>query len=234
MNPEDSVIARIDELDIDALVDEQLAGGPVDDYNVDRYDRCRICKQGWHGLPNDVGCPGVHARGYQIREWKRKLLAHPCARQPYMPRSFVDRQAAALMRQVDQEILYGPIRQESDGEILYGPMQQSTRPNYQVWRCPTCQTTVARGQHCACPRNWQRPLLPSQLVREWCSYCSRVVREGEQCNCPQSRMMRGELPHGDLARWTQRCAYCGTERPMEQQECDCPASRFAHWDDHGR
>lgn len=216
VNPEDAVIDAID-----ALVDEQLAGGPVDDYSVDRYDRCRICKQGWHGLPNDVGCPGIHARGYQIREWKRKLLAHPCARQPYMPRSFVDMQAARLRERVDQEMLRGPLA------AARASAQPPSRPAYQVWRCPTCQTTVARGQHCACPRNWQRPLLPSQLVREWCSYCSRVVREGEQCNCPQSRMMRGELPHGDLARWTQRCAYCDMERPMEQQECDCPPNRMA-------
>lgn len=36
--------------DIDQLVDEQLAGGPVDDYNVDRYDRCPHCHRQWHGI----------------------------------------------------------------------------------------------------------------------------------------------------------------------------------------
>lgn len=208
VNPEDAVIDAIDQ-----LVDEQLAGGPVDDYSVDRYDRCRHCKQGWHGLPNDVGCPGVHARGYQIREWKRKLLAHPCARQPYMPRSFVDMQAAAYMQRVDQEILRGPLA------AARASAQPPSRPAYQVWRCPTCQTTVARGQHCACPRNWQRPFLPSQLVREWCTNCMRVVPEGATCGCRSGTI--------DIPRWTQRCAYCGTERLMEQQQPCCPASRLA-------
>lgn len=37
--------------EIDALVDEQLAGGPQDDYNRDRYDRCPHCGRHWHGLP---------------------------------------------------------------------------------------------------------------------------------------------------------------------------------------
>lgn len=37
--------------EIDALVDAQLAGGPVDDYNADRYDKCPHCDRNWHGLP---------------------------------------------------------------------------------------------------------------------------------------------------------------------------------------
>lgn len=36
---------------IDALVDEQLADGPQDDYNADRYDKCWHCGRHWHGLP---------------------------------------------------------------------------------------------------------------------------------------------------------------------------------------
>lgn len=36
---------------ISALVDEQLAAGPVDDYNADRYDKCPHCGRSWHGLP---------------------------------------------------------------------------------------------------------------------------------------------------------------------------------------
>ena len=36
---------------ISALVDEQLAAGPVDDYNADRYDKCPHCGRHWHGLP---------------------------------------------------------------------------------------------------------------------------------------------------------------------------------------
>ena len=190
MNPEDAVIDAID-----ALVDEQLAEGPVDDYNVDRYDRCRHCRQSWHGLSNDVGCPGAHARGYQVRAWKQRLLAHPCASQPYMPRSFVDMQAARLR---------GPLA------AIRASAQPPSRPTYQVWRCPTCQTTVPRGQHCACPRNWQRPFLPSQLVREWCTNCMRSVPEGGECTCCL----------------TYSCAYCHERVPMEQ-ECACSPSRFA-------
>lgn len=36
--------------DIDRLVDEQLAAGPVDDYNTNRYDRCPHCARDWHGI----------------------------------------------------------------------------------------------------------------------------------------------------------------------------------------
>lgn len=35
---------------IDALVDEQLAAGPRDDYNVNRFDKCPHCGRQWHGL----------------------------------------------------------------------------------------------------------------------------------------------------------------------------------------
>lgn len=220
MNPEDAVIDAIDQ-----LVDEQLAGGPVDDYSVDRYDRCRHCRQGWHGLPNDVGCPGAHARGYQIREWKRKLRTQPGYVKPrydYVA-DVSARHAAAVRDQVDREILRG----RGPLAAARASAQPPSRPAYQVWRCPTCQTTVARGQHCACPRNWQRmdsapnPFLPSQIVREWCTNCMRVVPEGATCGCRSATI--------DIPRWTMRCAYCGTERPMEQQECDCPASRMAEY-----
>lgn len=194
MNPEDSVIARIDELDIDALVDEQLAGGPVDDYNVDRYDRCRHCKQGWHGLPNDVGCPGAHARGYQIREWKQGLRTQP----GYVKPRYLFQQpiAAAVREQVDREILYG------------------TR----VYGCRRCGASVPVTQQCACVPQHRQLDYPVQY-RYWCTNCMRSVPEGAQCGCRSASI--------DIPRWTQRCAYCGMERPMEQQECDCPPSRFA-------
>lgn len=123
MNPEDAVIDAIDQ-----LVDEQLAGGPVDDYSVDRYDRCRHCRQGWHGLPNDVGCPGAHARGYQIREWKRKLRTQPGYVKPrwdYVAE--IERQTAAIRERVDREMLTG------------------------VFHCPYCNVSVQRGLQCNCP-----------------------------------------------------------------------------------
>nr|WP_046285029.1 hypothetical protein [Mycobacterium sp. UM_NZ2] len=43
--------------DIDALIDEQLATGPVDDYSVNRYDKCWHCGRDWHGLATAL-CPG--------------------------------------------------------------------------------------------------------------------------------------------------------------------------------
>lgn len=68
MNPEQNVIDAID-----ALVDEQLAEGPVDDYSVNRYDKCALCKLDWHGLPDDTtGCPGAYARGYQKRKYQAR------------------------------------------------------------------------------------------------------------------------------------------------------------------
>lgn len=36
--------------DIDALIDAQLARGPVDECNVNRYDRCPHCDRDWHGM----------------------------------------------------------------------------------------------------------------------------------------------------------------------------------------
>lgn len=36
--------------DIDRLVDDQLAAGPVDDYSVNRYDKCGHCGRDWHGV----------------------------------------------------------------------------------------------------------------------------------------------------------------------------------------
>jgi hypothetical protein len=52
-NPEDSVIG-----DIDELIDAALAVGPVDDYEADRYVKCDLCGEDWHGTP-DGGCPGA-------------------------------------------------------------------------------------------------------------------------------------------------------------------------------
>jgi hypothetical protein len=45
LNPEDQVLD-----DIDLLVNEQVRGGPVDDYRVDRYPKCKHCPHQWHGL----------------------------------------------------------------------------------------------------------------------------------------------------------------------------------------
>lgn len=56
-NPESAVLDDIDEL-MRSECDE--FGRPLDDYQVDRYDRCPRCNSSWHGLPSGL-CPGSHA-----------------------------------------------------------------------------------------------------------------------------------------------------------------------------
>ena len=208
MNPEDAVIDAIDQ-----LVDEQLAGGPVDDYSVDRYDRCRHCKQGWHGLPNDVGCPGAHARGYQIREWKRKLRTQPGYVKPrYDYVAEIERQTAAIRDRVDREMLYGLDRSRYTGTNGFIP------PGTRVYGCRRCGASVPVTQQCACVPQHRQLDYPVQY-RYWCTNCMRSVPEGAVCGCRSATI--------DISRWTMRCAYCGIDRPMEQQHCGCPASRLA-------
>lgn len=40
--------------EIDRLVNEQVATGPVDDYRIDRYPKCTHCHHDWHGLLCDA------------------------------------------------------------------------------------------------------------------------------------------------------------------------------------
>lgn len=57
-NPEDAVIAEINALEADAMIDSQLAAGETRPGSV---PACR-CGAPWHGLPRN-GCPGSHAAG---------------------------------------------------------------------------------------------------------------------------------------------------------------------------
>ncbi len=147
MKPEQSVIDAID-----ALVDEQLAGGPVDDYSVNRYVKCATCKDDWHGVTHeDNGCPGAYARGYQKREWKRerkrKQSRYAHARE--VMQSALDSQYYT-MRSNSMEYA-----QEQEDDHRRGMLQQNhtnVGGTYQVVRCPNCQATQALGQPCACRR----------------------------------------------------------------------------------
>jgi hypothetical protein len=67
--PESEVIAEIDRLEdyFDTrdeaeaavrLVNDQVRGGPRDDYNDDRYDKCNDCGHDWHGLECGKGYCG--------------------------------------------------------------------------------------------------------------------------------------------------------------------------------
>ena len=52
LNPEDHVLDEIDQ-----LVNEQVRPGPVDDYQINRYDKCKQCGHDWHGLDCErCGC----------------------------------------------------------------------------------------------------------------------------------------------------------------------------------
>ncbi|SHS58378.1 hypothetical protein [Mycobacteroides abscessus] len=57
-NPEDAVIAEINALEADDLIDSQLAAGET---RPGRVPACR-CGAPWHGLPRG-GCPGSHVAG---------------------------------------------------------------------------------------------------------------------------------------------------------------------------
>ena len=67
MNPEQKVIDEID-----ALVNEQLTHVP-DDYskNNERYVKCLVCHQQWHGLPNFLDCPGENATPTEVEVWRQ-------------------------------------------------------------------------------------------------------------------------------------------------------------------
>lgn len=48
---------------IDLLIDESLKCGPIDDYNVNRYDRCPKCNRDWHGMPITGKIAAMYERG---------------------------------------------------------------------------------------------------------------------------------------------------------------------------
>lgn len=78
-NPEQPVIDAID-----ALVTEALAQPIVDDYEVNRYERCELCRRQWHGLPEFVmlsggaqTCPGAWATDEDKAAWAEMFAPEP-------------------------------------------------------------------------------------------------------------------------------------------------------------
>jgi hypothetical protein len=67
MNHEKPVLDEIDALIAQGL-DEH--GVPLDDYSKDRYVKCELCQQDWHGTVNFFGCPGAYATSQQADEWR--------------------------------------------------------------------------------------------------------------------------------------------------------------------
>lgn len=66
--------------DIEELVNEELTYTP-DDYtkNNERYDKCELCQQLWHGLPRGA-CPGAYA----TPEQRRRYLERPKGKGEYI------------------------------------------------------------------------------------------------------------------------------------------------------
>ena len=95
--------------DIDALVDEQLEGGPVDDYNADRYDRCPHCDRHRHGLKITERVAHMYSWGefdkdYRAADDNSRVLCEgsdfigpmPSENNPYVEANQWARNAAAL------------------------------------------------------------------------------------------------------------------------------------------
>jgi hypothetical protein len=83
MNSERKVIDEIDQ-----LVNESLAAPITDDYSVNRYERCELCRNDWHGLPTmddylDRSCPGAWASDEAKAAW-REMFPAPAAPR-YLP-----------------------------------------------------------------------------------------------------------------------------------------------------
>lgn len=90
-NPEQDVIDRID-----ALVDEQMAGGE-DGHRPRGYPRCPNCHAAWHGLPTGT-CKGSHS----LADWCDRpvdQIEAPSLEFPPEPQQFTREQYA-----------YGPMR----------------------------------------------------------------------------------------------------------------------------
>ena len=182
VNPEDSVIDAID-----ALVDEQLAEGPVDDYSVNRYDKCALCKLDWHGLRDDsTGCPGAYARGYQKREWqamrRRWRGIPPRAGELYgdlmngitqmsNPNSLVNRRAREMARAYERELLEH-IRPRSEPQL---PPEQQLTPEEIAQAFGVAQPQYVRGP------SWQDGQLDFIPPHERAQRPSSVPRDSRPC-----------------------------------------------------
>ena len=62
---------------IDTLVDDQLAEGPHDDYNVNRYDKCGHCGRDWHGLRITTRIEHMRIRGVYDENYRTDTDTSP-------------------------------------------------------------------------------------------------------------------------------------------------------------
>ncbi|WP_157931321.1 hypothetical protein [Mycobacteroides abscessus] len=95
-NPEDAVIADINALEADAVIDSQLAAGEPRPRSV---PACR-CGAPWHGLPRS-GCPGTHAAG------ERDLPKEP-AGEVYIDEQYELRASHGLLQVIPSTFVVNP------------------------------------------------------------------------------------------------------------------------------
>jgi hypothetical protein len=80
------VITAIDKLEndeISSLVNHSLTRPIVDDYSVNRFDRCDFCGNQWHGLPeyhSGRTCPGAWATDEAKTIWQQMFPSRPQTR----------------------------------------------------------------------------------------------------------------------------------------------------------
>lgn len=84
---------------IDTLVDDQLAEGPHDDYNVNRYDKCGHCGRDWHGLRITTRIEHMRIRGVYDENYRTDTDTSPvlCEGSAFIgPQSLPDRIAPPI------------------------------------------------------------------------------------------------------------------------------------------
>ena len=141
MNPEESVIA-----DIDALVDESLSHGPLDDYSrpvlarieggVVSAERCAVCNGQWHGLEIRSGCPSEFGTDEEVANFRARRITHaPKAGEPVLlGEHFVNMQYYGVVSDIDVQptgtIIDGVIRTVPDD-----PLSRAYAAIQSVWEC---------------------------------------------------------------------------------------------------
>ena len=90
---------------IDTLVDDQLAEGPHDDYNVNRYDKCGHCGRDWHGLRITTRIEHMRIRGVYDENYRTDTDTSPvlCEGSAFIgPQSLPDRIALSFTTHQDR------------------------------------------------------------------------------------------------------------------------------------
>lgn len=180
MNPEDSVIDAID-----ALVDEQLAEGPVDDYSVNRYDKCALCRGDWHGLTDpESGCPGAYARGYQKRKWQQ--FTRNRWRGDVATRDYVTEIHRRMAREAAERFEREFIQSLNFTGQVYGEAERELRPEEwsEIYGVPVGQLGIDPPQPRYEQLDFSRHFIPPHERAQRPSSVPRDSRPCAQCQRP--------------------------------------------------